>query len=133
MTHPIPNAALDDRLGFIGTSGSGKTYNAGGAVERLLAKKARVVIIDPLGVRWGLRLSADGKHASPYDAAIFGGPRGDLPLNEHAGALLGETAATMAESCIVDLRELGTHRAETRDALPINRNQLPNKQKAASP
>jgi ABC-type dipeptide/oligopeptide/nickel transport system ATPase component len=31
--HPIPAAALDDRLGFIGTSGSGKTYNAGSAVE----------------------------------------------------------------------------------------------------
>lgn len=114
MTHPIPNAALDDRLGFIGTSGSGKTYNAGGAVERLLAKKARVVIIDPLGVWWGLRLSEDGKHASGFNVAIFGGPRGDLPLNEHAGALIGETAATMAESCIIDLRELGSKASERR-------------------
>jgi hypothetical protein len=25
MKHPIPNKALDDRLGFIGTSGSGKS------------------------------------------------------------------------------------------------------------
>ena len=108
MTHPIPNAALDDRLGFIGTSGSGKTYNAGGAVERLLHKKARIVIVDPLGVWWGLRLLADGKKQSPYNVVIFGGWHGDLPLNEHAGALIGETAATMAESCIVDLSQLGT-------------------------
>lgn len=111
-THPIPNDALDDRLGFIGTAGSGKTYNAGSAVERLLARKARVVIIDPLGVWWGLRLQADGKSPSPYNVAIFGGPRGDLPLTEHVGKLLGETAATMAESCIIDLRELGSHRSE---------------------
>ncbi|AXK79974.1 DUF87 domain-containing protein [Pseudolabrys taiwanensis] len=114
MSHPIPSAALDDRLGFLGTSGSGKTYNAGVAVERLLSKKARVVIVDPLGVWWGLRLTADGKHASPYNVVIFGGPRGDLPLTEHAGALIGETAATMAESCILDLRELGSKAAERR-------------------
>ncbi|MGH6875924.1 MAG: hypothetical protein ACREHV_00955 [Rhizomicrobium sp.] len=110
--HPIPADALDDRLGFIGTAGSGKTYNAGSAVERLLARKARVVIIDPLGVWWGLRLQADGKSPSPYNVPIFGGPRGDLPLTEHVGKLLGETAATMAESCIIDLRELGSHRSE---------------------
>jgi hypothetical protein len=111
---PIPNAALDDRLGFIGTSGSGKTYNAGGAVERLLHKHARVVIVDPLGVWWGLRLLADGKTQSRYDVAIFGGAHGDLPLNEHAGALIGETAATMAESCIIDISQLGTKSAERR-------------------
>lgn len=46
MTYPIPKDALDDRLGFIGTSGSGKTYNAGGAVERLLKSRARVVIVE---------------------------------------------------------------------------------------
>lgn len=114
MSNPIPTAALDDRLGFLGTSGSGKTYNAGVAVERLLTKKARVVIVDPLGVWWGLRLTADGKHASSFDVAIFGGPRGDLPLTEHAGALIGETAATMVESCIIDLRELGSKSAERR-------------------
>lgn len=34
--HPIPLAALDDRLGFVGTAGSGKTYNAGSAIERVL-------------------------------------------------------------------------------------------------
>lgn len=114
MSHPIPSAALDDRLGFLGTSGSGKTYNAGVAVERLLKRKARAVIVDPLGVWWGLRLLADGKHASPYNVVIFGGARGDLPLTEHAGALIGETAATMSESCIIDLRELGSKSAERR-------------------
>lgn len=67
MKHPIPDEALDDRLAFIGTSGSGKSYNAGGAVERVLSKGGRVVTIDPLGVWWGLRLLADGKTPSPHD------------------------------------------------------------------
>src|ERR1043166_1761090 len=54
--HPIPDAALDDRLFFGGTAGSGKTYNAMGRVERLFGKHARVVIPDPLGGWWGLGL-----------------------------------------------------------------------------
>lgn len=111
--HPIPDAALDDRLAFIGASGSGKTYNAGTAVERLLSKAARVVIVDPLGVWHGLRLKEDGK-APAFPVVIFGGEHADLPLAEQHGALIGETAATMAESCIVDLSALGTKAAERR-------------------
>ena len=42
MKNPIPDAALDDRLGFVGVSGSGKTYCTGTCVERLLRRKARV-------------------------------------------------------------------------------------------
>lgn len=114
MTSPIPIAALDDRLGFVGTAGSGKTYNAMAAVERLMANGARVVIPDPLGVWWGLRLLPDGKTASPFRPVIFGGPHGDLPINEHAGALIGETVAGMAESAIIDLADFPTKAAERR-------------------
>lgn len=113
VLYPIPAAALDDRLAWIGTSGSGKTYNAGGGVERLLKMGARVVIVDPLDVWWGLRLQADGEKPA-FPLVIFGGAHGDMPLNENAGALLGETAATMSESCIVSLGGLQTKAAERR-------------------
>jgi DNA helicase HerA-like ATPase len=76
--YPIPNAALDDRLAFIGTSGSGKTYNAGVGVERLLASKARVVIVDPLDVWWGLRLRPDGNGDSKFKVVIIGGARANF-------------------------------------------------------
>lgn len=114
MTSPIPTAALDDRLGWFGTAGSGKTYNAGASVEQLLDKGARVVIVDPLDVWFGLRLIADGTAPSRYPVAIFGGAHADLPLNEHAGALIGETVASMSESCIVSLGGLGTKALERR-------------------
>ena len=113
MTLPIPAAALDDRLAFIGNSGSGKTYAAGVAVEQAMARGHRAVIVDPLGVWWGLRLGADGR-ARGFPVVIFGGAHGDLPLTEGAAALIGETAATMAESAIVDLSALGTKAAERR-------------------
>jgi hypothetical protein len=113
VSHPIPDAALDDRLGIVGQTGSGKTYAAGTAVERLLQKKARVVVIDPLGVWYGLRLAADGK-GEGFPVVIFGGEHGDLPLTEHAGALIGETVAQSSESCIISLAGLGTKAAERR-------------------
>ncbi len=94
MSYPIPTDAFDDRLAIVGTAGSGKTYLALGAVEHLFARKARVIAIDPLGVMWGLRLCADGKTPSPFQPVIFGGAHGDLPINEHAGALIGQAIAT---------------------------------------
>ncbi len=112
--HPIPAAALDDRLAFLGLGGSGKTYNAGGAVERLLDHGARVCVVDPLGAWWGLRLAANGKDASGYNIVIFGGPHADIAITEQSGALVGETVANMAESCILDLSEIGSDAAERR-------------------
>lgn len=73
MTFPIPSAAMDDRFAIVGTTGSGKTYLASSAVEILIAAGKRVVIVDPLGVWWGLRLSEGGTKPSPYKPVIFGG------------------------------------------------------------
>lgn len=114
MTYPIPSEALDDRLGWVGTTGSGKTYNAGVGVEKLLASAARVVIVDPLDVWWGLRSLPDGKTASRFKLPIFGGAHGDLPLTEHSGALIGETVAKMRESCIVSLGGFASAASERR-------------------
>lgn len=113
MTYPIPKAALDDKLGWTGITGSGKTYNTMTAVEALLTLNRRVIMVDPLDVWWGLRRSADGK-SKAFDVVIFGGKHGDLPLNEHAGALVGETVATAAQSCIISLGDFATKSAERR-------------------
>ena len=113
MKPTIPDSALDDRLAFVGTSGSGKTYAAGTAVERLLSMKARVVVVDPLDVWYGLRLKQDGVRPA-FPVVIFGGSHADLPLNEPAGGLIGETVASMAESCIISLGGFGTKSAERR-------------------
>ena len=110
----IPDKALDDRLGFLGMTGSGKTWGAGTCVERILARGGRVIVPDALGVWWGLRLLADGKTASPYEVVIFGGPHADMPITPHAGALIGETVAGMRESAIIDLSQFETAASERR-------------------
>ncbi len=119
MTFPIPKDALADRLAVVGTAGSGKTYLALGAIEHLLARKSRVIAIDPLGVMWGLRLCADGKTPSPFQPVIFGGSHGDLPITEHAGAVIGEAVAASRESFIVDLSTLGSKASERRFMLAL--------------
>lgn len=110
---PIPDEALDDRLAIVGTSGSGKTYAMTTAVERLLERKSKVVMIDPLGVSWGIRLKANGKDAA-FPAVIFGGDHADIDITEQSGKLIGEAIAGAAESAVIDLSNLGTKSAERR-------------------
>ena len=64
----LPTAALDDRIAIVGTAGSGKTYTAKGFVERLLDAGARVAIVDPLSVWWGLCAGAAGNAGYHFDA-----------------------------------------------------------------
>src|SRR5271167_2501288 len=104
----LPADALDDRIAIVGTAGSGKTYAAKGFVERLLDIGARVAIVDPLGVWWGLRASADGS-AAGYPVVVFGGRHADVPITAEMGAALGRMITREALVCVVDLSELGSN------------------------
>ena len=104
----LPAAALDERLAIVGTSGSGKTYAAKGLVERLLEQGARVCVVDPLGVWWGLRAGPDGGASPlPCPVVVFGGRYGDVPLDEHMGGALGHLIGTHQVACVVDVSDLG--------------------------
>jgi uncharacterized protein len=109
----LPTDALDDRIAIVGTAGSGKTYAAKGFVERLLDIGARVAIVDPLGVWWGLRASANGA-AAGYPVVVFGGKHADVPITAEMGAALGRMIASEALACVVDLSELGSNAARRR-------------------
>ena len=111
---PVLSAdALDDRIAIVGTAGSGKTYAAKGFVERLQEAGARVAVVDPLGVWWGLRASADGA-APGYPVIVFGGRHADVPITAETGAALGRLIAGQALACVVDLSELGSSAARRR-------------------
>ncbi|HEV2097299.1 MAG TPA: DUF87 domain-containing protein [Stellaceae bacterium] len=109
----FPAEALDDRIAIVGTAGSGKTYAAKGFVERLLDIGARVAIVDPLGVWWGLRASANGS-AAGYPVVVFGGRHADVPISAEMGTPLGRMIAGEALACVVDLSELGSNAARRR-------------------
>ena len=104
----LPLAALHERLAVVGTSGSGKTYATKGLVERLMQDSARVCIVDPLGVWWGLRAGPDGMGPGPCPVVVFGGRHADVPLTAGKGAALGRLVGTHALACVVDVSDLGS-------------------------
>ena len=109
----LPAAALDERLAIVGTSGSGKTYAAKGLIEPLLDLGARVCVVDPLGVWWGLRAGADGSMPG-YPVVVFGGRHADVALSETMGGALGRLVSTQPLAYVVDLSELGSAAARRR-------------------
>lgn len=98
----LPGDAVTQTYGFIGRKGSGKTYAAGVLVEEMLEHQSQVVVLDPVGNWYGLRLSASGKSPG-YEIPLFGGMRGDLPLEVGAGALLADVIVDRGVSAIVDV------------------------------
>src|SRR4051812_21725788 len=104
----LPTAALDDRIAVVGTAGSGKTYTAKGSVERLLDAEARVTVVDPLGVRCGLRAGVAGN--AGYPVVVFGGRHADVPITAEMGAPFGRLIAKQALTSILDSSELRSNR-----------------------
>ena len=77
---------------------------AKGDVEQLLAANRRVVILDPTGAWWGLRLNAAGDGLG-FPVAVLGGEHADLPLAVDSGGKLGGFLATHNFSCVLDLSD----------------------------
>lgn len=102
----IPVEAFRDSVAVLGRTGSGKTYAAKGAIESMLERGERVVVIDPTGVWYGLRSSADGKSPG-FAVAVFGGDHADVPIAEDSGAPLAELLAARNLPAVIDLSEIG--------------------------
>jgi hypothetical protein len=97
----LPVDAATQTFAFIARKGGGKTYAAGKLVEELMTAGVQVVILDTVGNWYGLRLGADGKSAG-FDIPIFGGLRGDVPLEATGGALIAEIAVETGRSMVLD-------------------------------
>ena len=82
-----------------------------------------MTIVDPLGVWWGLRASADGGEAG-YPVVVFGGKHADVPLTAEIGAALGRLVAGEALACVIDLSELGSNAARRTTSERVNQNHI---------
>jgi hypothetical protein len=101
----IPLDVVTQKLAWLGVTGSGKTYGASKLAELLWDAHAQIVVLDPVGVWWGLRLDRDGKQASDVTIPIFGGLHGDLPLEPSAGALVANLVVDRGISMIIDVSQ----------------------------
>jgi uncharacterized protein DUF87 len=100
----LPLRAVTEKLAFLGRTGSGKTYAAQKLAEEMHAAAAQFVVLDPVGVWYGLRLAADGK-APGLPVPVLGGLHGDIPLEPGAGALIANLVVDRGVSMVLDVSQ----------------------------
>lgn len=100
----LPANAATDTYAALGTRGSGKSYFVGRMVEVLNDAGTQVVVIDPCGIWYGLRLAADGRGPG-IDIPVLGGWHGDIPLEPTAGELVAKLVAERRMSAVLDVSE----------------------------
>lgn len=101
----LPLDIITMRSLVLGVSGSGKSTFGRLLTERVHEAGQRFCVIDLKNDWWGLKSTADGKHAA-IPVVIFGGPRADIPLDENAGAEVANIVAETDHSFIIDLDAL---------------------------
>jgi len=101
----LPRTAVTETFAYLGKRGVGKTHTAAVVVEEMLRTGLQVVVVDPVGVWWGLRVAADGSPAG-LPITILGGEHGDLPLAPHAGTLLADLVVDERLSVVLDLSQI---------------------------
>lgn len=113
---PLPNKAVTEKMAWLGTTGGGKTYAASEFAEQCWHIGAQFVVLDPVGVWYGLRLAKDGKKPSNINIPIFGGLHGDVPLESTGGELLANLAVDKNLSCIIDVSQFESDAEKARFA-----------------
>ncbi len=98
----LPIEAVTETFAFLAKRGAGKSYTASVMVEGMLDNRLQVVILDPMGIWYGLRTKADGKRAG-YQIPILGGEHGDIPLDSTTGKHVADLIVTDRVSAVLDV------------------------------
>jgi hypothetical protein len=106
-THPID--ALTEATGVVATRGAGKSYASAVLIEEAHTAGIPFVVLDPSGVYYGLRSSADGKTPG-LPVYVLGGPHGDVPLAETGGRLTADVVVDTGRSFVLDLSDMSANR-----------------------
>lgn len=101
----LPLDIVTFRTLVLGVSGAGKSTFGRLLAEQVHHAGQRFCVIDLKHDWWGLKSSADGKRPG-IPVVVIGGPRADIPLDEHAGAGVADIVAEINHSVILDLDSL---------------------------
>lgn len=101
-TLELPLEAVTQTFAVLGMRGVGKSYTTMVMAEEMLGAGQQVVVVDPIGVYWGLRTSADGKSPG-LPIVIAGGDHGDIPIQDDAGELVADLVIDQGVSMVLDL------------------------------
>ncbi len=98
----LPVEAVTQTFAILAKRGSGKTYTALVLMEEMIKAGMHVVIVDPVGVCWGLRASADGEHPG-LPIVVMGGDHGDVSLEASVGEIIADFVIDERQSVVLDL------------------------------
>jgi hypothetical protein len=98
----LPLDAVTRTFGILAVRGAGKSNTAAVMAEEMFAAGLPFVVVDPVGSWFGLRSSADGS-APGLAIPIFGGKRGDIPLERSGGELVADLVVERRLSVVLDL------------------------------
>lgn len=103
----LPAAELATKVtGNFGIRGSGKSNTMALVIEQLLDANIQVIVLDPVGIHFAIRLQPDGRTPSRYQIPILGGPHGDVDLQPTAGEIVGRALALSNDSCVLDISRM---------------------------
>jgi hypothetical protein len=99
----LPKDVVTSTIVVYGGKGTGKTNYGSVLVEECSKVGLRWTYIDPLGVAWGLRHSADGK-GKGIECIILGGVHGDIPIEPTAGSVVADLVVDeIGTNAIIDI------------------------------
>lgn len=87
----LPTDAVTRTFGIFGMKDSGKTTTARVIAEGVVRLGGHVVVLDPVGVWWGITRAGSGPGCP---GIVIGGEHGDVPLEETGGQLVAELVVT---------------------------------------
>jgi len=87
----------------VGIRGSGKSNALAVIAEGLLDQGIQVVVLDPVGLWFSLRLATDGVRPSGLQPYVFGGRHADLHLPPTAGRVVATALATTRAPAVLDV------------------------------
>lgn len=113
----LPLESVTQKFAWLGVTGSGKTYGASKLAELLWHEGAQFVVLDPVGVWYGLRLAKNGKRPSAINLPIFGGLHGDVPLEPTSGVMVANLIVDKSLSAIIDVSQFESDTQKARFAM----------------
>lgn len=94
--------AVTQTIVVYGGKGMGKTNLGAVICEELSKAGKRFCFVDPVGVAWGLRHSADGE-GEGIKLIILGGRHGDLPIEPTGGSVVADFIADSVDNVLLDI------------------------------
>lgn len=101
----LPPEVVTAKLAILANSGAGKSYTGLKLAELMLSVLAQIVVMDPVGIWWGLLSGANGKGPG-FQVLILGGAHGHMPLSHKAGAAVAAFIVESGLSVVLDMSDM---------------------------